>query len=354
MMNENYEIMIVDSLSENIIMAKRILHNDKYNFTEALSAKEAIEFLKHKRFDLILLDAYLPDIDGFHLSKIIKNTPAIKDTPIFFLTDKDDADSIEEGFNVGAIDYVTKPFYPAVLQSRVENHLEHYRYKRVLEYNNIFLNKEIKSAKIQQNSYLKQAQKEIMYILTEIISSDSDEEACHIKRVTKIAKELAILEGHLTTSEVETISHASPLYSIGKSLIKSNVLQKKTKLTPQELEEIHQYPALAENILKKSKNELLKAVRIIASQHHENYDGTGYARGLKGEEIHIFGRLVAIADVIDSITHDRAYEKAWSFEKSVKYVVGLSGTKFDPRLVDLFSDNLEVFKEIIEDYPCQS
>lgn len=353
-MNDNYEILIVDSLSENITMAKRILHNDEYNFTDALSAKEAIELLKHKRFDLILLDAHLPDIDGFHLSKIIKNSPAIKDTPIFFLTDKDDADSIEEGFNVGAIDYVTKPFYPAVLQSRVANHLEHYRYKKVLEHNNVFLNKEIKSVKTQHTLDLVQAQKEIMYILTEIISSDSDEEACHLKRVTSIAKELSMLEGHLTTSEVEIISRAAPLYSMGKILINSHILQKKAKLTPQELEEIHQYPARAENILKKSKDELLKAVRIIASQHHENYDGTGYPRGLKGEEIHIYGRIVAIADVIDSITHDRSYEKAWSFEKSAKYVIGLSGTKFDPRLIDLFSDNLEVFKEIIEDSPYKS
>lgn len=354
MMNENYEILIVDSLSENITMAKRILHNDAYNFTEALSAKEAIELLKHKRFDLILLDAYLPDVDGFHLSKIIKNSPAIKDTPIFFFTDKDDVESMEKGFKVGAIDYVTKPFYPAVLQSRVANHLEHYRYKKILQQNNNYLNKEIKSVKSKHMSDLEYAQKEIMYILTAMISSDSDEDACHLQRVTAIARQLAILEGHLTDSEIDTISHAAPLYGIGKILINSDILHKSTKLTPEELEEMRQYPAIAENIFKKSKNELLKAVRIIASQHHENFDGTGYPRGLQGEGIHIFGRIVAIADVLDSITHDRIYDKAWSFEKSAKYVIGLGGTKFDPRLIELFSDNLEAFKEIIEDFPCQS
>ena len=125
------------------------------------------------------------------------------------------------------------------------------------------------------------------------------------------------------------------------------------KLTDDSQKSIEGHSVVSYHLLKTASNFSDQMLNSVLD-HHEFLDGTGYPRGLKGEEIHIFGRLVAIADVIDSITHDRAYEKAWSFEKSVKYVVGLSGTKLDPRLVDLFSDNLEVFKEIIEDYPCQS
>jgi len=132
-MEKKYELLIVDDVSENIKVAISILKNDNYNFSYALNGKEAIEVLKTKRFDLILLDVMMPEIDGFALCKIIKNSPSIKDTPIIFLTAKIDIASIAEGFNIGGVDYITKPFHPVELKSRIANHLDLYQYKKDLK-----------------------------------------------------------------------------------------------------------------------------------------------------------------------------------------------------------------------------
>ena len=146
-MNINYEILIVDDVSENIKVAINILKDSEYNFSFAVSGESALEILKTKRFDLILLDIMMPGIDGFKVCELVKKTPQIQDTPIIFVTAKVDIDSIEKGFKLGAYDYVTKPFYPTELKARVKTHLELYRAKRQLKANNINLNEQIKEMK---------------------------------------------------------------------------------------------------------------------------------------------------------------------------------------------------------------
>jgi len=351
-MDQKYEILIVDDVSENIKVAISILKKDSYNFSYALNGKQAIEILKSKRFDLLLLDVMMPGIDGFRLGRMIKNTPAIKDTPIIFLTAKVDIESVEEGFSIGAVDYVTKPFHPIELKSRVANHLELYRYRKELKRDNLKLTNEIGVVKNRHYSDLELAQREIIYILSEIMESDSGETACHVKRVANLSKSFALLEGNLSEHEIEILYLASPLHDIGKILVDNHILHKPGKLTPEEFDIMKKHPEYAVKILKKSQRELIKAARVIAYEHHENFDGTGYPRGLKGEQIHIFGRIVAITDVLDALTHKRCYKEAWSFEKAAKHIMELSGTKFDPRLVGLFRDNLEIFKEIIEAESC--
>jgi len=351
-MQDIYEILVVDDVSENIKVAISILQNDSYNFSYALDGKEAIEILKTKRFDLILLDVMMPNLDGFGLCKIIKNSPSIKDTPIIFVTAKVDIESIEEGFRLGGVDYVTKPYHAVELRARVANHLELYRYRKELAKSNSKLTKEIKEVKTEHLSDLETAQKEIIYILSEIMESDSLEIASHVKRVASISKQLALLEGNLTLDEMKIIYLASPLHDIGNVLIDKNLLNKKEKLTPTEFEAVKKHTQNAMKILKNSKQELIVAAKTIASQHHENFDGSGYPKGLKSEQIHIYARIVAIADVLDALTHDSSYKEAWSFEDAAKFIMDESGKKFDPRLVELFAENLESFKEIIEGDVC--
>ena len=349
---KKYEILIVDDVSENIKVAISILKNDNYNFSYATNGQSAIEILKTKRFDLILLDVMMPGIDGFHLCKIIKNSPAIKDTPVIFLTAKVDIDSMTKGFELGAVDYVTKPFHPQELKSRVANHLELYRFRKELALKNKKLNHEIIDVKNKHLTDLEVAQKEIFYILADIMESDSGETACHVKRVALISRELAILEGNLLEEDIKMIYLAAPLHDIGKILIDNTILHKPDKLTTDEFNVMKEHPANAVKILKTSDRKLIKAAKVIAYEHHENWDGSGYPQGLKGEEIHIFGRIVAIADVLDALTNERSYKKAWSFEEATKFIMQSSGTKFDPRLVSLFVNHLEIFKEILEADKC--
>ncbi|NPA66203.1 MAG: response regulator [Epsilonproteobacteria bacterium] len=346
---KKYEILIVDDVSENIKIAISILKSDEYNFSYALNAKSAIEILKKKRFDLLLLDVMMPGVDGFHLAKMIKNTPAIKDTPIIFVTAKIDIDSISEGFRIGAVDYVTKPYHPIELKARVSNHLELYDFRRKLAKDNKLLKKDIQVEKEQRLTEMEIAQKEIVHVLSELMERDSGETSAHVHRVAEISKQLALLEGSLSDEEVKRIYLAAPLHDVGKVLVDNTILHKKGPLSDAEFEEMKKHPELARDILKKSQQELIKAATIIAYEHHENWDGSGYPRGLKGEQIHLFGRIVAIADVLDALTHKRSYKDPWSFEQTVAYMMSESGKKFDPRLINLFLDHLEIFKEIIDE-----
>ena len=347
-MSVSYNILIVDDVSENIKVAISILKNDAYNFSYALNGMEALEVLKTKRFDLVLLDIMMPGIDGFKVCKIIKNTPAIQDTPVMFVTAKVDIDSIEEGFKLGAVDYVTKPFNARELKSRVINHLELYRAKKQLKRHNINLNEKLKSSDEQHFTEIELAQKEIIYVLSELMESRSIETANHVNRVANISKLLATLDGRLSDDEIKIIFLASPLHDIGKVLIDDSILHKEGPLTKEEFRVMKDHSAHAHKILSKSQTKLIKAASIIAHEHHENWDGSGYPRGIKEEGIHLYGRVVAIADVVDALTHKRVYKEAWSMEKVKEFVSQNSGIKFEPALVDVFLSNVDEFEKIME------
>lgn len=347
-MDDSYEILLVDDVSENIKVAINILQSENYNFSYALSGEEAIKILKLKRFDLVLLDIMMPGVDGFRVCEIIKKSPSIADTPVIFLTAKTDIDSVEKGFNLGAVDYVTKPFHAIELKSRVSNHLELYRAKKELKLHTKRLSKKIEHDSTKHFSELELAQKEIIYILTDILESNSGETASHVKRVAHISKELALLDDSIDDNEVDMIFLAAPLHDIGKLLIDNEILHKPGKLTDEEFVVMMQHSDFAHDVLKKSDTKLVKTASIIAHQHHENYDGSGYPKGLKGDDIHIYGRIVAIADVLDALTHERSYKKAWTFDEAHEFILQNSSKKFDPRLVELFTENIDRFRRIIE------
>jgi len=347
-MSLSYNILIVDDVSENIKVAISILKDDTYNFSYALNGKEALEVLKTKRFDLVLLDIMMPGIDGFKVCKIIKNTPAIQDTPVIFVTAKVDIDSIEEGFKLGAVDYVTKPFQARELKSRVINHLELYRAKKQLKKHNISLNEKLKSSDAEHFTEIEIAQKEIIHVLSELMESRSTETASHVNRVAHVSKLLATLDGRLSEDELKIIFLAAPLHDIGKVLIDDSILHKDGPLTQEEFAIMKEHSFHAHKILSKSQTKLIKAASIIAHEHHENWDGSGYPRGLEGEDIHLYGRIVAIADVVDALTHKRVYKEAWSMDQLKEYMIENSGVKFEPALVDIFMSNIEEFEEVME------
>lgn len=350
MANAEYNILIVDDVSENIKVAINILQCKEYSFSFALTGEQALEVVKTKKFDLILLDIMMPGIDGFEVCEILKKTASLKNIPIIFVTAKIDIDSIEKGFTLGAVDYVTKPFHSIELKSRVKNHLELYRAKQQLRANNITLFNKIQDNKEKHFTELELAQKEIIYILSDIMETGSAETAIHVKRVAHIAKRLAQLDGRLTKDEINIVFLATPLHDIGKILIDANILHKPGKLDKNEFNIMKEHSEHAYKILSKSNTKLIKAGSVIAYEHHENYDGSGYPNGLFGDNIHIYGRIVAIADVLDALTHKRVYKEAWSFDKAADHIMELSGTKFDPRLIVCFRDNLADFKKIIEHF----
>lgn len=203
-----------------------------------------------------------------------------------------------------------------------------------IAFENIYLDKEVA-----------ETQAEIIYTLGEVMESRSKETASHVKRVAQYTHLIAQKFG-LDEEESFILKSASPLHDIGKIGIEDSILLKPGQLTKDEFEIMKTHSTIGYDILKKSTRSILRAAAIIAHEHHEKYDGSGYPNGNKGNDIHIYGRIVAIADVFDALTHKRVYKEAWSFEESIEFLINQKGRHFDPQLVDLFIDNLNEVKKI--------
>ena len=202
---------------------------------------------------------------------------------------------------------------------------------------------------VELHEELEATQREIVYKMGEIGETRSKETGNHVKRVAEYSKLLAELYG-LSSKEAEILFTASPMHDIGKVGIPDAILNKPGALTSQEWKIMKTHSVIGYNILKNSKREVLKAAAIVAREHHEKWDGSGYPRKLKGEKIHIFGRITAIADVFDALGSDRCYKKAWKDEKIFQLLIEEKGKHFDPTLVDLFMNNVNEFKKIRDKY----
>ena len=196
---------------------------------------------------------------------------------------------------------------------------------------------------------IEDTQKEIVYKMGEIGESRSKETGNHVKRVAEYSKKLALLSG-LSVEKSEILFTASPMHDIGKVAISDSILKKPGPLTEEEFKIMQTHTTIGFEILKGSSREVLEAASVVAYEHHERWDGKGYPNGLAGEDIHIFGRITAIADVFDALGSERCYKKAWSDEKIYKLFASERGTQFDPQLIDLFLENKEIFEDIRNQY----
>jgi PAS domain S-box-containing protein len=216
----------------------------------------------------------------------------------------------------------------------------------ILEYMSI--RKEITEI-IKLHEEIEDTQREIIYKMGEIGESRSNETGNHVKRVAEYSKLLATLYG-LDEKECDILFTASPMHDIGKVGVPDSILNKPGKLDENEWKVMRKHTVIGYNILKNSKREILKAAAIVAMTHHEKWEGTGYPRRLKGEEIHIYGRITALADVFDALGSHRCYKKAWEDEAIFKLLENEKGKHFDPKLIDLFFKNIDKFKEIRDRY----
>lgn len=336
-------ILIIDDVVANIQVAMNILKEDSYNFSFAKSGEEGLKLLNGGTFDLILLDIMMPGIDGYEVCRRIKDDPRLSEIPVIFLTAKADIDSMSKGFEVGGIDYITKPFHANELLARVKTHLELYKAKKVLAFNNLSLKTKLDIQEKRISTELEASQKEMIYVLTELIEAVSDETGKHIRRVAEYSRLFGHYHQSLSEEDANILYDASPMHDIGKMAIPDHILHKKGALTEEEFEIMKTHTTAAHKFLNISDRRMIKAADVIAYEHHEKWDGSGYPRGLSGEDIHIYSRIVAIADVFDALTHQRVYKKAWSIEDAVKYIYERSGTQFDPYLIGIFKENIDEF-----------
>jgi len=336
MKNNNKKIiLIVDDSDINIDILIELLSN-KYDILVATNGSDCIEILNDEYVDLILLDIMMPKLSGIDVCRYLKVEPKTSAIPVIFLTASDDKKMLSLAYKVGGSDYIRKPFFEDELLARVRNSLSLRDYEIELE-NKI----------IEKTQDIADTQIEMMHTLGGVAEGHSVETFKHVKRVTEFTYLLGTLYG-LEKKEAIFLRDASSLHDIGKLGITDSILHKNGVLSKAEFKIMKKHVDLGVEMLEKSKLPLFKIAKIVAGEHHEKYDGSGYPHKLKGEEIHIYGRIVAIADVFDALSFKRAYKDNWTTEDVLAYMRAMSGKHFDPQLIDIFFDNLADFLKIYD------
>jgi len=316
-------VLIVDDIAKNIDLLKGIL-SDHYHIQIAKSGKMALKIIESKAPDIILLDIMMPEMNGFEVCRRLKSNPETAEIPVIFLTALTDMTHEKEGFEVGCVDFITKPISPLTTLARVETHLKIYE--------NHLNNKQL----------IKLRTKELDSLLTSAIGMLADvghlndtDTGVHMWRMADYSAALAKGIGW-DEADVDLLQLAAPLHDTGKVGIADAILKSPNKLTEEEWVSMRKHPDIGYQILSKSEAPLFKLASTVAFGHHEKWDGSGYPLGLSGEAIPIAARIVALADVFDALTMERSYKKSWPIEEALQYIKDNSGTHFDPMLVDSF------------------
>jgi len=326
-------ILVVDDTPDNIDILVGILGDD-YKLKVAIEGKKALEVAHKSQPDLILLDVMMPNMNGYEVCQQLKKDPITTHIPVIFVTAMSEVEDETLGFEVGGIDYITKPVSPSVVKARVNTHLSLYNNKRLLE----------EEVKVRTHD-LEKTRFEIIRRLGRAAEYKDNETGLHVIRMSQYSKLLARQIG-MSDSYCDTIYHAAAMHDVGKIGTPDSILKKPGKLDEDEWEIMKQHAATGAEIIGHHEDPLLNMARNIALTHHERWDGSGYPNQLKGEQIPLEGRIGAIADVFDALTSDRPYKKAWSVDKAIDLIESESGKQFDPNLVFHFKKILDDVMEI--------
>ena len=323
-------ILIVDD--EPIISAilANILHDD-YAVKVAADGKTAVQVVQQGGIDLILLDVRMPGMDGFQVCQALKSDPRTSNVPVIFVTAQNDSEEESFGLQLGAADYIIKPFSPEVVMARIRTQLALSSQQRHLEQLVRMRTRELEETGL-----------EIIRQLGRASELRDCETGMHVHRVSDYSYHIALAAG-LSENHASLIRTVAPLHDVGKIGIPDHILLKQGALTPEEWKIIQSHCELGYQIIGKHDSELLRTAALCAYCHHEKWDGSGYPQRLKGEEVPLVARILAVADVFDALTCKRPYKPAWPMEQAVAEVQRISGSHFDPAIVSAF---LAAFPEI--------
>jgi putative two-component system response regulator len=319
----NPKILIVDDEPNNLQVLKQVLMGD-YQLLFATNGERAIKLAVERLPDLILLDVMMPEMDGFEVCRRLKSFAETQHIPIIFVTAMSETENEYRGFEVGGVDYITKPISPSTVRARVNTHLS-----------------------LVRVSELEKTQLQIVQRLGRAAEYKDNETGLHVIRMSHYSVELGRLIG-LSEYELDLLLHASPMHDVGKIGIPDSILQKPGKLTKEEWDVMWQHPQIGADIIGDHGSPLLSMAKEIALTHHEKWDGSGYPHKLAGEDIPLVGRIVAVADVFDALTTERPYKKPWTVEDALGYLVEAAGSHFDPELIPLFKGILPKVREIMD------
>ena len=364
-------IFIVDDNDVNLLTAEKAL-SKQYRVFTLPSAADMFELLNNIAPDLILLDISMPQMNGFEAMRLLKGYAQYSEIPVIFLSGRDDTATEAHVFEIGALDFISKPFSEAVLLSRIKTHLE---IEELIHERTDMLQ--------QRTGKLLRLQNSMVSILANMVESRDKYTGRHIERTTKYIKILliAMIERGVYSDEIiqwgvdelvsssrlhdigeifaadkedpidlEIVISSARLHDIGKITISDLILNKPAKLTTEEYELMKAHAIegekIIDSIIVESGNEVfLQNAKLFAGCHHEKWDGSGYPRGLKGIDIPLQGRIMAVVDVYDALISDRSYKSAFSHEKAVEIIKESSGSHFDPKIVDVFLEVSDSFRD---------
>jgi len=306
-------LLLVDDEPTNLHVLRHTLQGD-YRLLFAKNGPMALELARAERPNLVLLDIMMPAMSGYEVCQALKEDPATASTPVIFVTALAEAGNEQQGLEMGAVDYIVKPFNPAIVQARVRTHLS-----------------------LVQARDLNATRLKIVQCLGTAAEYKDNETGLHVIRMSNYAKIIASAAGY-SECAANDLLHAAPMHDVGKIGIPDAILQKNGQLTPEEWDVMRRHTEIGAKIIGNHASGFLKMAATIALSHHEKWDGSGYPQGLAREEIPHVARIVAIADVFDALTSVRPYKDAWPVDDAVAYIRSESGKQFDPALVDVFLD----------------
>jgi putative two-component system response regulator len=324
-------VLVVDDAPESIDVMRGVLGAD-YHVRAAISGSVALDLAERSPPDLILLDVMMPAMTGFEVCKRLKEMPATAKIPVIFTTTLSDVGSESQGLELGAVDYVTKPYVPSLVRSRVRTHV-------ALHHQNLALEVLVK----ERTAELLGTRLEIIRRLGRAAEYRDNETGMHVVRMSKIARLIALRVG-MSEGEAEVLLQAAPMHDVGKIGIPDRILLKRGPLDAEEWAVMKRHTVIGAEIIGEHPSDVLRAARTVALRHHERWDGSGYPDGLRGEDIPLIARVVSVADVFDALLSTRPYKEAWTLEETVAEVRAQIGRHFDPRCASAL---LELLPEVM-------
>ena len=357
MTDERKTIMIVDDNSTNLAMGKDMLKND-YKVYPIPSGEILLDLLENIIPDLILLDIEMPKLNGFDVIKVLKSNPKWEQIPVIFLTVRSDEQSELEGLRLGAIDYVLKPFSAPLLRKRIENQLASESQKKQLQ----AFNDDLAEMVRKKTADMLNLQNALLNTVANMVEFRDEITGGHVlrtQRYIELMLEAMMNEGvyfeEISSWDRPSCASSAKLHDVGKIAVSDTILNKKGKLTIEEFEIMKNHVNVGVQVIKNLEivtngHPFLKYARLIVAAHHERWDGLGYPVGLKGSDIPLEGRLMAIVDVYDALISKRPYKLPYSTLEAKCIIEKESGAHFDPALTKIFSKISDKFAEVVLQY----
>jgi putative two-component system response regulator len=334
------KVLIVDDTEINLILfgalVKKLDDCESQTFADS---RQGLEWARNNDIDLVIVDYMMPDLDGLEFIRLLREMPGRESVPVLMITANDQKQIRYRALDVGANDFLTKPVDKVEFLARAKNMLLVSDAQKKMANRAEWLAEEVRKA----TAAVVARERETVFRLCKAAEYRDPETGAHILRMAHYSQLIAAQLG-LSTEDQELLLEAAPMHDIGKVGIADKILLKPGRLDAEEFEVMKQHAIFGYELLQGSSSRTLQAGAEIARGHHEKFDGSGYPLGIKGDEIPLFSRIVAVADVFDALTSERPYKKAWTLEAAVDFLNAGSGTHFDPTCVQAF---LNAWEDVI-------